>query len=145
MTITRLTTTTALTRAWRNLTHGTRFRRHSVWLLLLDAGHRPVQPVIELEDALEPPGPEELSPLVDFLTELATGAAGGPCSLAVLRSRPGGGLPTAEDRAWGTALHRAATAAGVPCLGAHFANDEHLVALPVGRDPAPAPDERRGA
>lgn len=146
MTISRLTTTTALARAWRNVTHGTELR-HSVWLMLLDAGHRPVQPVIELEDAESPPDPGDLAPLVDFLTEL-THLSSGACRVAVLRSRPGRGLPSADDRAWAAVLRRAAGAAGLPCLGVHFVNDEHLVAL-TSPDPLPAsrdlPDARRGA
>lgn len=143
MTITRLTTTTSLARAWRNLTHGVELRGPSVWLMLLDAAHRPVQPVIELEDATTAPAADELAPLVEFLTDLTARSGRGPCGLAVLRSRPGRGLPVSDDEAWASAMQLAAAAAGVACLGVHFANAEHLVALTVPLESRP--DVRGGA
>lgn len=132
----RLTTTTALTRAWRNITQGHAFTRHSIWLMLLDADHRPVCPVIELEDAVDPPPPDRLASLEEFLDGLTREVPRGPCRLAVLRSRPGGGLPTGQDREWAVALRAASAAVGLDCLAVHFADDEHLVALP-SRAPGP--------
>lgn len=138
----RLTTTTALARAWRNLTQDGSFTRHSVWLMLLDADHRPVCPVIELEDAVDPPPPQRWTALEEFLAELTREVPRRPCRLAVLRSRPGRGLPTAQDRAWGAALRSAGAAVGLDCLAVHFADDDHLVALP-GRSPDSGPASER--
>lgn len=130
MTTFMLTSRAAVERAWRNLTHGVSFDRHSVWVLLIDAEDRPATRVIEIEDAVLAPLGDEVAPFAEFLAELARHVPAQPCRVAVLRSRPGGGRPTAGDRAWATAMYAAARRAGLPCEVVHFASDDVLVPLP---------------
>ena len=49
---------------------------------------------------------------------------------AFLRSRPGGGGVTAEDRTWAGFLYDAARLAGVPVEVVHRASDHDLVPVP---------------
>jgi hypothetical protein len=127
-----LTSPAAVERAWRNMTHGTDFTRHSIWLMVIDGDDRVVQPVVEIEDAVRPPDVDDLSPFTEFLAELAGVGAGPPCRIAVLRSRPGRGGPDEHDRGWAAAMYAAAREAGVTCDLVHFASDDRLVTLPSG-------------
>ncbi|WP_114424292.1 hypothetical protein [Nocardioides houyundeii] len=126
-----LTSRAAVERAWRNMTHGSGFTRHSIWLMVIDDEDRVVQPVIEIEDAVRPPDSRALTPFTEFLAELTRVPDGPPCRIAVLRSRPGGGGPGADDRGWAAAMAASARAAGVCCGPVHFASDDTLVALPA--------------
>jgi len=50
---------------------------------------------------------------------------------AFLRSRPGGGRPNAEDRAWARALYEAGRRAGAALEVVHLANDHDVCPLPM--------------
>lgn len=126
----QLSSQAALARAWRNLTHAAPFTRHSVWLMLIDDEDRAFRPVVELEDAVEPPDEPGLRLVVDFLADLVAAVGHGGVRLAALRSRPGGGPPLEADLDWARALRAAARHAGLECEAVHFASDDHLVVVP---------------
>lgn len=130
MTTFMLTSRAAVERAWRNLTHGSPFDRHSLWVLLIDAEDRPATHVIEIEDAVLPPSGDGVAPFAEFLAELGRRVAAKPCRVAMLRSRPGGGPPTATDLGWATAMYDAASRARLTCEVVHFASTGILVPLP---------------
>lgn len=130
MTTFMLTTRAAVERAWRNLTHGATFEGHSLWVLLIDAEDRPATHVIEIEDAVLAPRGDAVAPFAELLSELARRVPAQPCRVAMLRSRPGGGAPTAGDRGWAAAMYDAARRARLPCEVVHFASTGVLVPLP---------------
>jgi hypothetical protein len=108
-------------------TAGGGFGGHSLWLLLIDSDDVPAPQVIEITDAVEPPDDFMVSSLAVFLEHLSEDAP----RFAFLRSRPGHGGLTAEDRAWARSLYEAGRRAGVPLEVVHRACDHDLVAVPM--------------
>ena len=96
-------------------------------MLVIDADDRPFPQITEITQAVEPPDDQMVSSLATFLHGLAER---GP-RFAFLRSRPGPGGLTADDRAWARSLYDAARRAGVPLEVVHRACDPDLVAVPM--------------
>ena len=105
------------------------FGGHSLWLLVIDAEDRPFPQITEITEAEEPPDDEMVSSLATFVSGLAESDDGR--RFAFLRSRPGHGGLTADDRAWARALYDAGRRAGVPLEVVHRACDHDLVAVPM--------------
>ena len=103
------------------------FGGYSVWLLVIDADDRPFPQITEITEALEPPDDEGTASLAVVLRELAEPGR----RFAFLRSRPGPGGVTADDRAWARSLYDAGRRAGVPLEVVHRACDQDLVAVPM--------------
>ena len=103
------------------------FDGHSLWLLVIDADGRPFPQITEITEAVEPPDDEMVASLATFLDGLAADGR----RFAFLRSRPGHGGLTADDRAWARSLYAAGRRAGVPLEVVHRACDHDLVAVPM--------------
>jgi hypothetical protein len=116
---------------WQHLmdsqTRGRGFDGHSLWLLVIDADDRPFPQITEITEAVEPPDDEMVSSLATFLDGLAEDGR----RFAFLRSRPGHGGLTPDDRAWARSLYDAGRRAGVPLEVVHRACDHDLVAVPM--------------
>ncbi len=100
---------------------------HSVWLLVIDADDHPFPQITELAEAFEPPDGQMLASMATVLAELAEPGR----RFAFLRSRPGPGGVTEDDRAWARSLYDAGRRAGVPLEVVHRACDQDLVAVPM--------------
>lgn len=124
-----LTTQARLERAWRELMGPWSFARHSIWMMLI-VDDRPLPQLTEIDDALDPPGAEQLGGLAEILVMLEREVAPG-FRVAFLRSRPGRGTITDTDRAWATALYAAARRAGVPCEVVHLATRGTIRPIPA--------------
>jgi hypothetical protein len=103
------------------------FEGHSLWLLVIDADDRPFPQITEITEAVDAPDDEMVASLAAFLEHLALDGH----RLAFLRSRPGHGGVTDNDRAWARALYDAGRRAGVPLEVVHRASDHDLVAVPM--------------
>ena len=103
------------------------FGGHSLWLLVIDGDDRPFPQITEITEAVEPPDDEMISSIATFLDGLATEGR----RFAFLRSRPGHGGLTADDRAWARSLYDAGRRAGVALEVVHRACDHDLVAVPM--------------
>ncbi len=112
---------------WKELMGPWGFGGHSVWMLVIDADDRPFPQITEITEALEPPDDEGTASLAVVLRELAEPGR----RFAFLRSRPGPGGLTADDRAWARSLYDAGRRAGVPLEVVHRACDQDLVAVPM--------------
>ena len=112
---------------WKHLMGPWGFGGHSVWLLVIDSDDRPFPQITEITEALEPPDEEAVSSLATVLSGLAADGR----RFAFLRSRPGHGGVTDDDRSWARALYDAGREAGVPVEVVHRACDDDLVALPM--------------
>jgi hypothetical protein len=112
---------------WRHLMGPWGFGGHSVWLLVIDADDRPFPQITEITETDEPPE----DPMVTSLAELLRGLAEPGRRFAFLRSRPGAGGVTEDDRAWARALYDAGRRADVPLEVVHRACDQDLVAVPM--------------
>jgi hypothetical protein len=112
---------------WKHLMGPWGFGGHSVWLLVIDSDDRPFPQITEITEALEPPDDETISSLATVLSGLAADGR----RFAFLRSRPGHGGVTDDDRAWARSLYDAGRRAGVPVEVVHRACDDDLVAVPM--------------
>src|SRR3954462_12828751 len=81
---------------WKELMGPWGFGGYSVWMLVIDADDRPFPQITEITEALEPPDDQGTESLAVVLRELAEPGR----RFAFLRSRPGPGGVTADDRAW---------------------------------------------
>lgn len=120
-------TQAALEVVWRHLMGPGGFDRRSIWLLRVDADHRPIPVVTEITDCEDRPGPELVRQLGDLLRGLDDDDPGG--SFAFLLSRPGAGIGE-DDRVWARCLLEAGTAGGVRLEMLHLATDAGTVPLP---------------
>lgn len=128
-----------LERAWRRLMGPGDFSGHSLWLMVVLADDRPFPHLVEIDEALDPPGPDEVAGFASFLRHLVTDM--GPGSrVAFLRSRPGGPDVTDEDRAWAQATYDACRLAGVAFELTHLATRGDVRPIPpdelAAREPA---------
>jgi len=112
---------------WKQLMGPWGFGGHSVWLLVIDTDDRPFPQITEITEAEEPPDDEVIASIARVLG----GLAGDGRRFAFLRSRPGHGGLTADDRAWARSLYDAGRRAGVPVEVVHRACDHDLVAVPM--------------
>jgi hypothetical protein len=112
---------------WKQLMGPWGFGGHSLWLLVIDADDRPFPQITEITEAEEPPDDDMVSSIATFLDGLAHEGR----RFAFLRSRPGHGGLTDDDRAWARSLYDAGRQAGVPLEVVHRACDHDLVAVPM--------------
>jgi hypothetical protein len=119
-----------LEKAWRRLMEPLGFSGHSIWLMLICTDGQAFPHLTQIEDAENPPTSNELANAAQLLEELrAEFAPGGRA--AFLRSRPGSGGLTPNDRAWADALYEMGRLAGVPTEVVHRACDVDLVPIPM--------------
>jgi hypothetical protein len=103
------------------------FGTYSVWLLVIGEDDRPYPQLTEITDALEPPDEET----TDSIAAVLDGLSAPGRRFAFLRSRPGNGGLTTDDRAWARSLYDAGRRAGVPLEVVHRACDHDLVPVPM--------------
>ena len=120
---------TDLEAAWRALLRPLGFTSHSTWIMLVGPDGRPLPQLVEVEGTAEPPDEGMVASLGDFLGELVSSLVPG-ASVAFLRSRPGAGGVTADDRAWARALLASARHAGLPTEVVHRACDVDVLLVP---------------
>ena len=124
-----------LEHAWRHLMEPLGFGDHSIWMMLVDGGGRPVPQLTEIAGAVEPPDPDEVAGLAELLRRIRSDHDP-RARFAFLRSRPGGGGVNTDDRGWAVALYDAARRAHVPIEVVHLATDHELVPIPMDDLPA---------
>lgn len=117
-----------LHRTWQRLMSPLGFSGHSIWMMVIGPDDRPLPQLMELTEADLPDGlvAEDFARLLRHLGESGLDFV----RFAFLRSRPGAGGVTADDRAWATFLYDAARLAGVPTEVVHRASDHDLVPVP---------------
>lgn len=117
-----------LHRAWQRLMSPLGFSGHSIWLMVIAPDGRPLPQLIELTEADLPDGlaPADFARLLRRVQETLPE----PVRFAFLRSRPGAGVVTAEDRAWAGFLYDAARLADAPVEVVHRASDHDIVPVP---------------
>lgn len=123
-------TQTDLESAWRHLMGPWGFAGSSVWMMLV-VDDLPLPQLTEITESEEPPDGEMVEAFADLVRTLADGMPPG-ARFAFLRSRPGHGRLTDDDRAWAAALYDAALRAGVPCEVVHLATRGAV--RPIARD-----------
>lgn len=124
-----LATQAQLEEAWRELMGPWSFGRHSIWLMLI-VDDRPLPHLTEIDEAVDPPVPDQVEGLAEMLLMLDRDVAPG-CRVAFLRSRPGKDTITADDRTWASRLYSAARRAGVPCEVVHLATRGSIRPIPA--------------
>jgi hypothetical protein len=119
-----------LHRAWSALMGALGFPDRRLWLLFLDAGGRPMGPLLSIDTL--PDGPYDLAveDLVTVCREILDGPGGGG-SVAMLITRSGSDGWHVGDRAWARYLTAAAHRVGGTVWPVHRANDRELVAVPA--------------
>jgi hypothetical protein len=115
---------------WRRLMEPLGFSRHSLWIMLIEPDDRPLPHLVEIDDAHHLPPDLDHDEFGHFARHLVDDLAPGG-RLAILRSRPGGGGPDADDLGWARALVGACRRAGVPTEVVHLATDTDLLPLPL--------------
>ena len=118
-----------LHRTWQSLMSPLGFSGQSIWMMVIGPDDRPLPQLTEITDADLPDdlAPRDVAPLLRRVRE----AGLGDVRVAFLRSRPGEGGVTAEDRAWAALLYDAARLAGAPIEVVHRASDRDVVPIPL--------------
>jgi hypothetical protein len=111
-----------LEQAWRQLMGPWGYGRHSLWLMVIQDDDVPVPQLTEIDECVEPPDAELTSGFAHVLGALA-GDLGGDPRFAVLRTRPGTGAVTDDDRAWARCVYDAAAIAEVACEIVHLGTE----------------------
>lgn len=124
-----LTTQAQLEDAWRELMGPWSFGRHSVWMMLI-CDDRPLPHLTEIDEAEDPPEPDQYDGLATLLQHLDQDLAPG-FRVAFLRSRPGKDVITDNDRAWASSLYASARRAGVACEVVHLATRASIKPIPA--------------
>jgi hypothetical protein len=109
---------------WRRLMSPLGFGSPSLWMVVIE-GDRPVPKILEIVELGEPPDSDE----VESFAQLLEGLADPDTRFALLRSRPGGGRPNADDRAWASSLYEAGRRAGARLEVIHLAHDHDVLPL----------------
>ncbi len=122
-----LCTQADLEQMWRRLMSPLGFGDHTLWMVVIQ-DDRPVPHVMKVVEAGAPPEPADVESFASVLAQLAMP----DLRFAFLRSRPGGGRPDADDRAWARALHDAGRRAGAVVDVVHLAHDDDV--LPIVLD-----------
>jgi hypothetical protein len=112
---------------WRRLMSPLGFGSESLWMIVIE-GERPVPKILEIVQLGEPPDDDEIDTYAGVLAPLADPDT----RFALLRTRPGGGRPDANDRAWARALYDAGRRAGAHLEVIHLAHDHDV--LPLAMD-----------
>jgi hypothetical protein len=115
-----------LEQMWRRLMEPLGFSGFSLWLVII-RGDRAVPKVMEFTELPDSPEKEDTGALAKLLALLATPDT----RFAFLRSRPGGGRPSAGDRAWALALYAAGRDGGARIDVVHLAHDHDVLPLTV--------------
>jgi hypothetical protein len=123
-------TQTDLQEVWHHLMGPWGVEGHSIWLMAIGPDDRPIPQLTEITDTVEPPDEDHVLDLAAFLLQAGEQAAPGT-RLALLRSRPGPDVVTAEDRAWAAALYAAGRRAQVPVDVVHRATLAGVVPIPM--------------
>jgi hypothetical protein len=123
----RIRTQAELEQLWRRLMSPLGFSRHTLWMVVIVAD-RPVPQIMEIVDAADIPGDDDIASFARVLERLA----GPDTRFAFLRTRPGGGRADTLDRAWARALHAAGRRAGAAVDTVHLAHDHDV--LPIVLD-----------
>ncbi len=121
---------------WRTLMEPLGFAGRALWIAFLAEDGEVLRQVVEVADLPRTPDREMLAGLIETLRELDE--ADGLSRFAFLLARPGRGGAGHDDRAWASALHLAAQAAGVRCEPVHLATDTVLVPIPLDDLTAPS-------
>ncbi len=120
-----LSSTAALTAAWRFVDGGFGYSAPQLFVLVLDRRGRVAGPVVQLYDEHQATAPDEelLGLLVERLAETVEELAPGG-GVAVMKARPGRSpVMTAADLRWCRALHRQLQAAPFSSGPLFFATD----------------------
>ncbi|MGA8248004.1 MAG: hypothetical protein WB797_13970 [Nocardioides sp.] len=116
-----------LEQLWRRLMSPLGFSGETLWMVVIQ-DDRPVPQVMEIVDAADAPGDDDVVAFARVLERLASPDT----RFAFLRTRPGGGRPDALDRAWAQALYRAGRQSGAGLDIVHLAHDHDV--LPIALD-----------
>lgn len=119
-----------LEHTWRHLLQPLGFTERSLWLMLVDAEHRPLPMLTEVGECAARPDADLLASFADLAGRIVDEQVPGG-SLALLLSRPGAGGPTDDDRAWAHGLVTSCRAVGVRAEVVHLATDVDVVPLPL--------------
>ncbi|WP_370188083.1 hypothetical protein [Aeromicrobium sp.] len=120
-----LSSTAALTAAWRFVDGGFGYSAPQLFVLVLDRRARIVGPVVHLYDEHQAAGPDDalLGLLVERLAETVEELAPGG-GVALMKARPGrSAVMTSADLRWCRALHRHLQAAPFSSRPLFFASD----------------------
>jgi hypothetical protein len=117
-----------LEQAWRQLMGPWGYGRHSLWLMVIH-DDVPVPRLTEIDECVEAPDAELTSGFAHVLGALARDLGGG-LRFAVLRTRPGTGAVTDDDRAWARFVYAAAGTAEVTCEIVHLGTEGSVRSLP---------------
>ncbi|QZY29748.1 hypothetical protein [Nocardioides coralli] len=115
---------------WSRLMGPLGFSGRSIWLMLIRADHRPLPHLTQIEEADRLPSHEQQRSFAEMLQMLVTDVVPGG-RVAFLRSRPGAGGLTLEDKAWARSLYDAARISRVSVEVVHRACDVDLVPVPM--------------
>ncbi len=117
-----------LQRAWQRLMSPLGFSGESIWMMVIGPDDQPLPQLTEITEADVPDDltPDDFARLLRHLRESGLDTV----RFAFLRSRPGGGGVTADDRTWARFLYDAARLADVPVEVVHRASDRDLVPVP---------------
>lgn len=127
-----ITSQSDLCHLWRQLMEPLGFSEHSIWLMFIGADDRPLSPLTQIDEAVDPPdrqGVESFASLLRHFTDVDE-QSGRQTRVALLRSRPGPGPATSDDRAWAARLLVACRLAGIPAEVVHLATDDTVMPLP---------------
>lgn len=119
-------TQTDVEQMWRRLMTPLGFGGHTIWMVVIQ-DDRPIPQIVEIVDSLEPPSDADVGSFAGFLTHLLDPG----CRVAFLRSRPGGGVPDTNDKAWARMLYDACRRAGAPVEVVHVAHDHDVLPIPL--------------
>lgn len=115
---------------WRTFMGPLGFGSHSFWMCFIGADDRPTPLLTQVQDDGVLPNETERAGLAEVLRRLHDDWDGGG-RWAFLRSRPGHGGITDDDRAWARMLYSAGRVADVPVDVVHLATDTDLVPIPM--------------
>ena len=124
----RVVTQADLQRLWELLMQPLGFRSTSLWVTFIGPDRRPTRFLLEVAEADDVPGPEEVANLYAVLDQVlheeGAGTTAGPADHQA-RSR----RPDLLDRRWGQRLLEGARTSGVPVEPLHVATDLAVLAL----------------
>jgi hypothetical protein len=115
---------------WRFLMRPLGFGSESLWFVYIAADGALLPHVTQVEQLPASPDLDQVADFVECVHEVVADQGDNGQRVAFLRSRPGGGGPTARDRAWAAALVIACREIGLPCEVVHLATDHDVVPLP---------------
>ena len=115
---------------WRSLMRPLGWRERALWFVLVTAEDRPLPRVCEIAELPDEIDPENHAAAAELWRDLIADLVPGG-RVALLLVRPGGGGPSALDRAIAEGTYAACRAVGVPLEVIHLATDEDIWPLPA--------------